>query len=304
MWTALKTVDRRARIVWCVEAIFLSVVLSLFGVVWVGEPRATAPDGLDIPSHSGWGTGVDYLWAKIFNWPYACFSAPLAATIGAWEVALVLQMIADRYDAGIHLANYSPIAKYFVALELVSILDIVGAMMTSFSPGGVWCFDAWYIFLVSVPPSLVTIGTATLAVSRYWTFPFRYASNAMVGFGLGLGISFSMAVCRYHAYRREYLGGAMFSADVVADVAHAGFAMIMWKYLLAAVKVSLSDPTEFKIFRWSLKRIIRGTSAISTAAENADLTIAGIMFFVVSLSTRVYFVWVLVFLITEKAVRL
>lgn len=69
----------------------------------------------------------------------------------------------------------------------------------------------------------------------------------MVGLGLGYGISFSMRACNYFSATCQYLGCSMSAGDVIAHVALAAFALVTWRYVLASVKVSLSDPSGFKM---------------------------------------------------------
>lgn len=304
MWTALKTVDRRARIFWCVEAVYLSVVLSLVGVVWVGDPLATAPDGLDVPDESDWGFGWSYLemQAIVFNWPFVCLTAPLGATIGAWEVALVLQLIADNFDDGVHAANYSPLVKYVAALEVVSVVDWGGAMISSGVPGGLWLINHPIFYLISIPLFLFTVG-ACLAIPCCRRFISADVSKAMVGMGLGFVVTSLATGCHYIATMREYLGGSMSAGDFIADGALAVFSLAIWRYLLAAVQVSLSNPSACNILGWGFKRAICATSGVPDA-EAARPTVAGIFLFVLTLNTRVYFGWVVCHTIKHDVVRL
>lgn len=300
VWTALNTVNRRGRIFWCVEAIFLSVALSVVSIVWVGEPSATAPDG--IASLYGSGKIGSSVQALLFNWPFAFLTAPLAATVGAWEVALALQLIADRYDE--RQATYAPVAKYILAFEIIGIVDCFGALVTGYLPGGMWSLRSSFLNFILFPVPLIAIGATALAVPCCSTFTSRDISKAAVGFGFAILISIGANTCHLIAASREYSGGAMPAGDVIVHVSLVIFALVMCKYTLAAVKESLSEPSEFNMLGWGLKRALSATPASSTDAYNGGPTVAGIVFFVICMNTRIYFVWVVCIAIKEGEVTL
>lgn len=280
------------------------MVASVVGVVWVGDPSTTGPQAEDFRD-SLFGSSIDddtlYLQATVFNWPFACITAPLAATIGAWEVSLLLQVFADRFDSG--EGKYSSVAKYLVVIEVLGMVDLVGALFTGYPTGGIWCIIVVDIYLWLFPVALVAVGVTTLVIPCCRKVTSRGVSKAMVGGGIGIMISFAVYLCNIFAFWREYVGGTMSREDVVATVCLAIFALVMWKYLLAAVKVSLEESGEFKMLGWGLKRAMCATSS-TTDAESTGLTVVGILLFVVSVNTRVCFVWVISHAIVNGKVKL
>lgn len=277
------------------------MVLSLFGVVWVGEPTATAPDGLRLSEASKLDFVTDLPQEVVFNWPFACLTAPLGATIGAWEVALVLQLVADRFDH--YKARCSPRAKYWLAVEVLGLIDNVAALATGMFPGGIWCFGSWALSIAVFPSIFVAFRAVALVVPRCSKCDIRGVFKTMVGLSLGLAIAAGVRICSCTASKSEYLGGTMSAGDVIAHVALALFALTVWRYLFAAVPLSLAAPGEFNMLGLSFKQTMCAAAA-DTDSESTRLTVVGIMFFVVSMSTRVYFLWMLGFSITQEAVKL
>lgn len=127
----------------------------------------------------------------------------------------------------------------------------------------------------------------------------------MDGLCLDYGISFCVSIFHYYAAMCHYLDGttSTVTVDVIVYVTLAVFVFVILKCLQVAVKVSLSNPSEFQLLGSSSKRTMCATSS-NTAAENAGKSVAIFLFFDVSLNTRVHFGWYLRYTIMKGAVRL
>jgi len=304
---ALKTVNSRYRLFWVAEAIFLSVALAVVGIIWLGETTATTSDGISTPDDGlssseddtePWTQkwNEDTVRAQMFNWLFACFIAPFGATVLAWEVAFVLQSVADRYDprettrSSSNLKQFILVEAFFLVNLGLSLMELVfSQLMVSYdrvSPNGL----VFPLLRIILPAVLTAVGVVGICLPCGKWCPPRSLCKALIGLGMGTiaFLSTPFVVERIYGFK-----------SLLPELIVVTFAAASWFTCLVSLAAAIFEtfegyPASFRVVAWRIGKI--GSSS-SGNDDGGSSTVIGSAFVVVCMYVKLYVLEVFIYAI-------
>ena len=270
------------------EAFTVSLALAIAGVMWFGNPTATSAGGIDllkIAMISASDTDSEPE-ALVFQMGFVWLIAPIGATVVAWEIALLLQHIADRHSneqaISLNLGN-------FLVVEILAMCLFCGS----------YFLHVYYVLLPFVLPA------AALIAKLFTGHPHCLSLcrlKMLVGIGVGFGISYSYILLAIFTMYPQWTSSSkveecfMFAAAAVVS-------LVPSKYLGKAIGESFqSSPVDMGVLAWTLnccKRDLAGNPG-----READPTVFGTALVTCILSIRTFFVYCVVIDVLDEDLTL
>ena len=256
-------ISTRSRIFWCIEAFAVSLVLAIAGIAWFGNTAAISAVGIDMLKGIANGTPL------LFEMGFVCLIAPIGATVGAWEIALFLEHVAERFtrtDAvrPRNLGNFL----------LLNALCTMCILFTRF----------W----VLIPLLLSAAAGVAVCFPCYTKFLSRGRLKMIIGIGIGYGISVGQTILLLIMYAMSF-EGHYWSVQYCAVVAcNAALSLFLAVSLVKAIRQSFeSYPVDMRALTWRLN--VYKKDSTGNHNHEADMTIFGSILVVWSLYTRTIF---------------
>lgn len=173
--------------------------------------------------------------------------------------------------------------KCFLAIKVLCIIDLVGALARGLAPGGYWFAGPFII--TSILSALIPIFEAIRQC-----IPFCCCLIPPGVFKAVVGVGIGMVVSRTTTAYLLILSSGKGEQGIFFRLCFEFYAFGTWWHLVRAVMISLTDSKELKILGLSCKGGM-SPAPFGGLADDAGPTLNGIMFFFICVSTRVYFVW-------------
>ena len=251
------------------EAFAVSLAFAIAGITWFGNTEAASTGGIDllkIPRNGG---------AIIFEVGFVWLIAPIGATVGAWEVALLLQYIADRRSS--EEPTSPPNLGNFLVVEILAM-----------------CLF-WGVYFLSLPALLPFALSAAALIAKLFTGHPHCLSlgrlKMFVGVGVGFGISISHVLLFLLTMSSQWSSWSIEEYFMFATAAVAS--LVLSKYLVKAIGESFqSCPVDMGALAWTLDFWKRDSAG--NHGYEADPTVFGTALVTWGLLIRTYFVFFVV----------